>query len=272
MSRIAVSRPSQPRCQRLSECLGGKSLPHEPGCLPAEVSLYGLAQQLLSAVEPVAHEVQRTPVPVVAALRYGEDLPVVLYGQAQPLLHVFPYLPERPVKPLLAVAVEDEVVGILLAVQFECLVHPVHEVCEAQVGEVLREVVAYGQSGCAVYDFVQQPQEVSVLDFPPYDAFQHIMVDGRVALADVHLQAVQRSSPVLPYRPPHMARASLYAPALDAGVGVVRERSDPYRLEDIHDGVVYYAVGIVGQTVDDSLLRLVDGEHLVRGCPVCPVP
>ena len=232
----------------------------------AQVLFDTLADKLLSSEEFVPDIIYCPAVAVIAVLGNREYLMVVLDDKLQLLFDVPPYLWKYLVKPLLAVAVEDKIIGILLTLQFERFVHPVHKVGEVQVGEVLRQVVAYRQTRRTVYDFVKQPQEVSVLDFPADEPFQHVVAYRRITLADVDFKAVQGLSLVTSYHLPDVACAALYASVLDARVGVVREHGHPYRFEDNHNGVMHDAVGIVRKTEYDTLLGLVDSENLVGRC------
>ena len=60
-----------------------------------------------------------------------------------------------------------------------------------------------------------------------------------------------------------MAGAALDASALDAAESIVRECPHPYRLQDVHNGVVDDTVRIIGQTENDAFLWLIDLEYLI---------
>ena len=143
-------------------------------------------------------------VPVACQRKY---LPVVLDFQPQLLLDVWlDECLEGFVQPFLAVAVESDVVGVLVAVDAKLLIDLVHEPCQHQIGEILREVVADWQGlsvaklalldrvRCAVDagdDFVQQPDEPLVLDFPAYSLFEGLMGQRWVELLDVDFEDEQ---------------------------------------------------------------------------------
>lgn len=197
MSAVAVLRPANPRGNSHLVLLIGHGwlLVVEFGYDAAQVFLDALAHEFLLAVELVAYIVEGATVLVVAVHGNGENLIVALDFEVQFLLHETLDGSEYLMQVLLVVGEEWYIVGILGSVHrlraayldVQPLIYPVHEVGEAQVGEVLRQVVAYRQSRSRVYNLVQQPQEVCVLNLPAHDAFQHLVVDAWVELANVNL-------------------------------------------------------------------------------------
>lgn len=137
---------------------------------------------------------------VVAVICYGEDLIIVLDVQFKLVMQVMTYGRECLVQILLVVREEYDVVCILRSIErilpaylcVQTLIHPVHEIGKHQVGEILRQVVAYRKPGSGVYNLVKQPKQILVLDFPAHDAFQHIVVYGRIELLDVNFQTIER--------------------------------------------------------------------------------
>lgn len=110
---------------------------------------------------------------VVAVICYGEDLIIVLDVQFKLVMQVMTYGRECLVQILLVVREEYDVVCILRSIErilpaylcVQTLIHPVHEIGKHQVGEILRQVVAYRKSGSRVYNLVKQPKQILVLDF-----------------------------------------------------------------------------------------------------------
>ena len=86
------------------------------------------------------------------------------------------------------------------------------------------------------------------------------MVDAWIELADVDLQAIQwpsvEPSDILLCLP----CASVDASMLDAGIGVIGEGLDPYRLQYVHDGVMHDPIRVVRETLDLTLLWFIDLE------------
>lgn len=87
-------RPSEPRANSLLvllEC-GRWVLSVEPCDRSAKVLLDALAHLLLLPIEHKAYEIKGASVPVVAALGYREDLPIVLYLESEFIFEVWLYL------------------------------------------------------------------------------------------------------------------------------------------------------------------------------------
>lgn len=95
------------------------------------------------------------------------------------------------------------------------------------------------------------------------------MIHRGIELLDVNFKAEQGFSLILAYRLPDIPRASFNTSLLYTRVSIMREYPGPYGLEDIHDRMMNYPVGIVWQTVNDALLWLVYREYVVRRCPEC---
>lgn len=73
------------------------------------------------------------------------------------------------------------------------------------------------------------------------------MVDARVVLYDVYLQAIQRSVNRMPsYYLANSSCASFYSSSLDAAIGVVCEHAAPYRFKNIQYRMMNNSVGEVG--------------------------
>ena len=272
MFAVAVLRPTQPRGDSLFVGFRVKRrLPFvELGGGTAEILFYALPDELLFPVKLITDIIKPTTVPVIAVHGDRKDLPVVLDFQFKFLFEIgLDKLVKEPAQRFLAFAVKGEVVGVFLAVYFLHFIYLVHEVTEKQVSEVLRQVVSNRHTVCAVDDFIKQPQQVFVLYLASDDAFQHVVLYGRIVFLYVDFKAVHGLSPVFAYHLIDVPGTALYTPSLDAGVGVIRECLYPYRLQYVHNGVVDYAVGIVRKTINDTLFRFVYGKYFVRRCPEC---
>lgn len=86
-------------------------------------------------------------------------------------------------KCLLAVGEEYNIVCVFA--NYDCnasekdrkdFVYPVHEVGEAQIGEVLTEVVPDRQTWSGVYDLVEEPKSTLALDNSTNEPFQYVVV------------------------------------------------------------------------------------------------
>jgi len=226
MSAVAVLRPAYPRgdCHLVLLIRHRRLFLVEPAHFPAHRLLDALAHQLLMPVELVANIVQGATMLVVTVLCHGENLPVALDGQPQLIVEVSTDGYEHLMKVTLALGEEDYVIGILRSIHLrrqaylcvQTLIHPVHEIGKHQVGEILRQVVAYRKSGSGVYNLVKQPKQILVLDFPAHDAFQHIVVYGRIELLDVDFQTIERPAFKLADDVVHSSCTAFYASVLNA--------------------------------------------------------
>lgn len=90
------------------------------------------------------------------------------------------------------------------------------------------------------------------------------MVNARVILYDVYLQAKQRSVNRMPsYNLTNPSCASFYSSALDAAICIVRKYAAPYRFKDIQYRMMNDSVGKVWLSVYHSLLRFMDGKYVI---------
>ena len=120
-----------------------------------------------------------------------------------------------------------------------------HKECQAQVGEILTEIIAYRQTLSGINDTVHKPQEVCVLDDPTHKLFQHFVVDRGIELPDVDFQAIERLSVEGGYGLLRCACAALDTAFFYTAVRVVSEHLYEYRFKDIHYGVMYDTVRII---------------------------
>lgn len=268
--------------------------------LTAEVLLRLFPYEFLSPIKLVPDIIERTPVTVKPVVCDRENLPILLDCEPKPQ-KVFTQEREHLAEAFLAVAEQGYVIGVLRSVHSVNLIHSVHNIAQDKVREILRKVVPdrqacqvvrvpdihrdtatadikerplgegflLGRRDGGINHIVQQPQQVGVFDFPPNNAFQHLVADGRVELPQVDFKAIQGLSVILADNLIDITRTALYAPFFHAGKGVVRESPNPYRFKDVHYGVVDYPVGIVRKPVYYAFFRFIDREHIIRGGSVC---
>ena len=233
MFTVAVLRPSKPRSYASFEVLGadGRDTFLEFGHLTTEVALDAFAHQSLVAIELIPNVVQPSTALVEAVVGHGEYLIVRLYLQLQFLFNVRSYvLRKSVVQAFFAIRQKDDVIGILCAIQVQHFIDLMHEIAQGKVGKELRQIVAYGQSIRTVDYLVNQPNQIIVLYLPSDKAFQHMVLQRWVKLADVNLQAIERSALIAFNQLINTSCAALNSAAFDAGIGVVRESFDPNRL------------------------------------------
>ena len=71
------------------------------------------------------------------------------------------------------------------------------QIRQIKVGQILTHVIANRQTVCGINDFIQQLQQPRILNLTPYNGFQHIMLYGRIELADVRFKAIARAFSIL---------------------------------------------------------------------------
>lgn len=139
MFTIAMFCPTEPRSDSLFVLLIRYALNLvQPDYLFTKILLNALANQLLFAEELIPDKIKDSPMSVVTVRGDREHLPVSLHRQLQLVLDIRLHKPVKELmQPLLALAVEREIVGIFLAVYLPDLVHLVHEITQKQIGEIL---------------------------------------------------------------------------------------------------------------------------------------
>lgn len=220
------------------------------------VPLRALPQPRVGVVEDVSEEVYPTGINL-------KNLPVAFYGQLQLLFRVFPYVPEKGAEIFL-VPQYDHVVRIteIMFHPFR-LFHPVVEVRQVYIGQILAQIVPYRQPGRTVYHFVKDAQQTRVSYLLPDFCFHYVMVYGRIVFLDVPFQTVFRPLDVS-QRPFYGLDPGMYPPALYAGVCAARERAHPYRLKDIHDGMMRNPVREIRKFEYLPFLGVMNQERPVR--------
>ena len=128
-------------------------------------------------IELITDIIDRTPMFVISIVSHRENLIVALYRQFKLCFKVFFDELECFTQDLFAVRERRYVIGIFGRLQHrllfqvqtftdevsQTLVDPVHEIAQIEVGKILTKVITYRQTFRAVNDFIQKPQEVSVL-------------------------------------------------------------------------------------------------------------
>lgn len=295
-------RPTEPRGNSLFVRLDipKRLLTVQSRALTAEVLLRLFPYEFLSPIKLVPDIIERTPVTVKPVVCDRENLPILLDREPKPQ-KVFTQEREHLAEAFLAVAEQGYVIGVLRSVNSVNLIHAVHNIAQDKVREILRQVVSdrqacqvvrvpdihrdtatadikerphregflLGRRDSGIDYVVQQPQQVGVFYFPPNNAFQHRVTDGRIELPKVDFKAIQGLPFIFTDNLINITRTALYAPSFHAGKGIVRESPNPYRFKDVHYGVVDYSVGIVRKPVYYAFFRFINREHIIRGGSVC---
>ena len=267
MFAVAVLRPTKPRSHLLLVVLqvGERRTPVQFGNRTAEVLFDTFAYALLVVVKHEPYIIKSATASVLPVLGYREYLVVAFHRQQEFLAQVAFHLTEQIVKILLVPVQEHNIVSIAkIILDPQYLFDPMVEISQIQVCKILRQVVPDWYAVRAVNDFVQQPKQSLVLDFPADDLFQAFVVDIRVELLDVEFQAVPCSLLVFESIIDAL-HTTVYSSTLYATECVSRKGGNPYRLQHIHYGVMNNAVGIIRQAIYLPFLWLEDSEHLIRG-------
>ena len=138
---------------------------------------------------------------------------------------------------------------------FQCVI----QAGQVEVSQVLAEVVPDRQTRRAVDDLFQQPKQGFVLELPAQETFEDSVIDRRVEFDDIQLQTILCSC-LVPERPFQVPEASMDAFPLDTGISVRGEHSRENGFQNIHHRMVSDPIGIIRETVNQSLLGFVDRE------------
>ena len=111
--------------------------------------------------------------------------------QLQILGHVDPDIRQQLVEIFFTVGEDHQVISIPEVILY-CfvLLHPVIEVGQIKISEVLTQVVPNWKAFGAVDDLIQEPKKILVLYLSPEKDFQNIMVDVGIEFFNIKLQAV----------------------------------------------------------------------------------
>jgi hypothetical protein len=149
------------------------------------------------------------------------------------------------------------------------LTEPLIQLIEIEISQPLRRIIPDGHilsARVTIDDLPQQPECVGAFDLPGDDREQCVLIDGRVELRDIHLEAKPVAAHILHRQP----TAGMEAAALDAGETVRVKHPCPDRLQDAHQAVMYDPVRIEGELIDFPLLWLVNRHGHIRRGPEGP--
>lgn len=209
---------------------------------------------------------------VVDAVGGRADAPVALDLQA-PRADDVADPPEGSPEPGLGPSDDDDVVHVAeVPLAVVLLLHVVVQLAEVEVGEVLAGVVAYREprAGVLVDYGPAQLEDVPVLDPALELAVHDLLVDAREVLPDVELQIVQGVR--VPERPLDLAQRLVRPSPGERGVRLVDQVPHDHVVQDLDQRPVDYPVREEWQVGHDAgLALLVNLEHAVFGCMVCPV-
>ena len=284
MNWIRILAPSPPTTNGLFVCrFRWFSLALVQPCHPAaKVLLNGFAQKGMCVIKDETKEIN-------AACIHGEHLVVALYFQLQSA-HIFPDVTQQSVQWfLVGCKSHNDICVTPIIFHALCFLYPMVKVCQEQISKVLGKIVADWNAvqwcchqftrdwvgyeipnwnvrvGVWINDFIKQCQKAIIFYFTPYHAFQHFMVDRRVKLPNVNLQAIFCPGGVFSQCLFYRHCASVDAPVLDARIGVARENGHPYWFKNVHHGVMQYPVGIIWQLIYFTFLWFVNLKNVILG-------
>ena len=117
-------------------------------------------------------------------------------------------------------------------------------------------------------NLIQQLESTLTFNLSPYNRHKNILVNIRIELLNIKLQAVPGSGLILLQCHHDPPCCSVYTAAFYAGKRVCSEHVHPDGLELQHDSPVNNSVRIVWQAINLSLLWLVYLEYLIATGPV----
>ena len=210
-------RPTQPTANTLFVIfLGYGWLFIQSGSGTAEILLDALADKFLFVIKHETNKVKSSTCLIVTTFGYRKNLIITFYRESQFFTQIPVYLGENIVQVLFVAMQKYHIIRIsevILNAQF--LFHPMVKVCKNQIGKVLRQIVPYRDTGCAVNDLVKQLQRVGTLDFVAYNSLQCFVVDAWIKLANVYFEAISGVLNIF-QRIIYFLHTAVYAPAFNA--------------------------------------------------------
>ena len=118
------------------------------------------------------------------------------------------------------------------------------EIREVEIGEILRQIIANGHTVCTVDNLIEKFKGILAFYLSTDDLFQYFMVDTWIEFPYIYLETIPSIFNVFKSKF-NLSHRSGNASLLDARERIRCKDRDPNRFEDIHNGMMYYSVGIV---------------------------
>lgn len=90
---------------------------------------------------------------------------------------------------------------------------------QEKICKVLAEVVPDRNTISTVNDFIEEPKKIFVLEFPPEQILQYLVIDVRVEFLNIKLQAILGARHV-PQSLSHRTCSPMYASSFNAAVSI----------------------------------------------------
>jgi len=192
--------------------------------------------------------------------------------QGKPLAQEALYLLCHPMQELLILVQQDEIVTVTdVVLDFVLVLQVLIKLVHVEVAQPLRRIIPDWHvlaAWDAVDDVFQQPERIRTLDLSLDYLKEDAVVDGRIELANIHLQTVSSGSCSSDkFHCPSAGRVNAFP--YSARIRITDEEAVPNRLKNVHEGVLNYPVRIEGQLVYDSLLGFEYHLFNIRRCGEC---
>ena len=167
-------------------------------------------------IEHIAEEVNATGI-------HGEYLVILFDFEFQLNTKIFLYFLEYGPQLLLVIGEKNHIIHIAeVILDVENFFHPMVEIIEVNIRQILRKIVANGKAIGTVYNLVKNSKDTRVFDNLCHLCLQNLVIYARVIVAHVQFEAVFRAT-LVNKSPLNRSHSCMNATALDAGVGLRNE-------------------------------------------------
>lgn len=177
----------------------------------------------MRVIEHIAKEVNATGI-------HGEHLVVLLNFEFQLNTKIFLDFLEYGPQLLLAIGEENHIIYIAeVILDVENLFHPMVEIIEVNICQILRKIVANREAIGTVYNLVENNKDARVFDNLCHLRLQNLVIYARVIVAHVQFETVFRAL-LVKESPLNRSHSCMNASAFDTGEGLRNETLDKDRL------------------------------------------
>ena len=174
-------------------------------------------------IEHITKEVNATGI-------HGEYLVILLDFEFQLNTKIFLDFLEYGPQLLLAIGEKNHIVHIAeVILDVENLFHPMVEIIEVNIRQILRKIVANREAIGTVYNLVNNNKDARVFDNLCHLRLQNLVIYARVIVAHVQFEAVFRAL-LVKESPLNRLHSCMNATAFDTGEGLRNETLDKDRL------------------------------------------
>lgn len=174
-------------------------------------------------IEHIAKEVNATGI-------HGEYLVILLDFEFQLNTKIFLDLLEYSPQLLFAIGEKNHIVHIAeVILDVENLFHPMVEIIEVNIRQILRKIVANGKAIGTVYNLVNNNKDARVFDNLCHLRLQNLVIYAWVIVAHVQFEAVFRAL-LVKESPLNRLHSCMNATAFDTGECLRNETLDKDRL------------------------------------------